>query len=104
MEYLPPLYVAGALAARAIVALVLVVAGVAKLILPHEFERTVSAFGLLPSRLSRVVARCLPLIEILLGGAMVLGRPRPLYGVAASSLFVLFSVVVTVRLLRDPRT
>jgi hypothetical protein len=87
------------LIARAAVASVLVVAGIAKLALPRQFEETLTTFGLLPSGVNRVLVRLLPVVEVLVGVAVAINWPSLWCGLAASVLFVVLGTAVGVRLL-----
>jgi uncharacterized membrane protein YphA (DoxX/SURF4 family) len=59
--------------ARVVVGGVWLVAGVLKLPAPAETVRTVRAYQLLPESVVPAVGTCLPLVEVLVGGCLLLG-------------------------------
>ncbi len=85
---------------------VILVAGWAKAQVAHgSFAASVASFGLLPPRISSLVARLLPAIEVAVGVALVLGVATPLALSAAFALLAIFTLALCAALIqgRDAR-
>ena len=89
-----------ALASRFAVGLIFVGAGAAKLFDLGEFERAVADYQLLPPGLNRVIARALPIIELLCGSALLVGIVAPLAALVAASCLLGFSIAAAINLAR----
>jgi uncharacterized membrane protein YphA (DoxX/SURF4 family) len=89
-----------ALISRYVVALVLVTAAVPKLVDAREFERVVTNYELLPSRLVRPVALWLPRLELACGLALLLGVAVKPVVAAAGLLLLVFAGAVALNLKR----
>lgn len=83
--------------------LILVVAGVAKLLHLDRFRAAVRSYDLLPDLAVRAVAIGLPPAETIVGLMLLSGFLFPWSGFIAASLFGLFVGAVTVNLLRGKR-
>lgn len=92
-----------ATAARWIVGAVLLVAGIAKLQSPKAFATTVVGYGVLPSFVIRPVTLVLPLIEALLGLALLAGVGTRMAGAISAALFMVFGSAVAWNLARGNR-
>src|SRR5262245_44194007 len=88
-----------ALSCRIALALVLVIAAVAKVADRRALPGRLRAMGVAPPRLAALVAAGLPVTELLVAVALVAARESPLPGAAAVAMLVVFSVflLVTVR-------
>ena len=80
------------LLARMLVGGVWVVAGVVKLPDPNENVRAVRAYDLLPESVVPVVGHALPILEILVGGCLLLGLLTRVAAVVSAVLLVAFVV------------
>ena len=80
------------LAARLVTGVVWIVAGALKLPDPAASVRAVRAYDLLPESVVPTVGHLLPAVEIVVGGALVLGLFTRLAAAASAILFVLFIV------------
>lgn len=89
-----------ALASRFAVGLIFVGAGVEKLFDLPEFERAVADYQLLPRGLNHVMARALPVIELLCGAALLVGLLAPVAGLVAAICLLGFSVAAAINLAR----
>lgn len=87
------------LAASVAVGLILVGAGLAKLRHRQLLPGVIANYRLLPSALAAPVATALPLAEIIVGGAMLLGA-RPLPVLLGAGLLCLFALAMAINLLR----
>ena len=91
----------GLLLCRLLLTVVFVSAGVAKLFAsPQAFADSVSSFRLVPSWLVSPLTLALPPLEILVGGALLTGRPRRLGAVGALVLAGVFLVAMVTALVR----
>jgi hypothetical protein len=85
---------------RSAIALLLLAAGVSKLLNRQALTRLVLNYQLLPPPLARGVARILPELEVALA-ILLVSRPDALLpGVAAAALFGLFATAIAVNLVR----
>lgn len=84
-------------------AFVLIAAGFSKITpaAQRSFPSQVKAYGLLPSSLATLVARCLPLVELVAGFGALLGLAWAV--TVGASLFMAFGIAITVNLLRGRR-
>jgi uncharacterized membrane protein YphA (DoxX/SURF4 family) len=89
-----------ALVARFALGGIFLLAGAAKLPRHDEFVHVVRRYEIGPPRLSELVARWLPLFEIVCGTLVLVGLATPLAAGAVAAALVVFSVAVTVNLLR----
>lgn len=80
--------------------ILLLAAGVGKLLNVADFQKAIRAYRLLPPAIAPSVSVVLPVVEIAAGLALVCGVFRPLPQYAASGLFVVFAIGVAVNLLR----
>lgn len=85
---------------RFTLATVLSLAGTAKLLAPDRFERAVADYQLLPDRLTSIVARAVPIFELLLGAALLLGLGLTWSGAVAALALAVFSAAVIANLIR----
>lgn len=92
-----------ATAARWIVGAALLVAGATKLQSSKTFANTVAGYGVLPRLLTRPVGVALPLIEVLLGLALLLGIGTAVAGAISAALFAVFGAAVAWNLARGNR-
>lgn len=82
---------AAALAARALVAAVLIYAGASKVAgAPAEFKNVIDAYDLLPRDLTLAAAALVPWVELLVGWALLLGVETRAASAAAGALFAAF--------------
>lgn len=88
---------------RTFVALILLVAGIAKISNLRSFAGAVRAYGLLSGPLVSPVSRGLPIVEVLIAGALVLNQASAWPSLAAAALFLVFTGGVTINLLRGRR-
>jgi hypothetical protein len=87
------------LTGRVLIALVLLYASAAKVLAGREELRpAIENYGVVPRSLSGAVAVALPIVEGGLGLALLAGFLLPLSAIAASLLFALFAVAMTVNL------
>jgi uncharacterized membrane protein YphA (DoxX/SURF4 family) len=89
-----------ALVARFALGGIFLLAGAAKLPRHDEFVHVVRRYEIGPRRLSELVARWLPLFEIVCGTLLVVGLATPLAAGAVAAALVVFSVAVSINLLR----
>lgn len=75
----------------AFIGAVLLIAGAGKVGDPDGFARTVLSHQVLPWSASRVVGRWLPVVELVLGAALVVGLATPATGAVAAALFGAFT-------------
>lgn len=68
-----------------------------------EFRAVLDAYDLLPPALNLVLSLLLPVTEGLSGLALLVGRTRPLGGLAASALFAVYGTAIAVNLARGRR-
>ncbi len=88
-------------AARFGVGLILIVAGVAKLAAGHQtVERLVTAYGLVSGRAASVIARALPVVEIVVGAWLLAGVFAAAAALAGIVLLAVFTIAVAQALLR----
>jgi hypothetical protein len=88
-------------AARFGVGLILMVAGVAKLAAGHRtVERLVTAYGLVSGRAASLIARALPLVEIVVGAWLFAGIFAAAAAWAGIVLLAVFTIAVAQALLR----
>ena len=86
--------------ARSITAVILLVAAVSKLGTHEELAAIIDNYRLLPHRLSLVVARELPVAEMIIAGMLLTRSGTKYAGVAAAVLFVIFGGAMAINLLR----
>lgn len=91
------------LAARWLLAVVLVAAAVAKLGQTGPFGEAIARYGLVPKSVVPIVARVLPSLELLLGAALAAGALVTAAAVACGCLFGVFGTAVAVSLARGRR-
>lgn len=91
------------LAARTLIALVLLTAGVAKLREPGAFLGAVHGYRLLPDALVAPFARVLPWIELGLGLLVPTGLAAAPVAIATAGLFLCFAAAMMLNLLRGRR-
>ncbi len=84
---------------RLALAALFIYGGIVKLLDPHAFARTLSAYDLVPEPLLPVVAIGLPIVELLAGLALVFDLRGSLATIAG--LFALFLVVLGYGILQD---
>lgn len=85
---------------RILIASVLLAAGIVKLSDRHKFIEVVRNYKLLPQSLVGLVGHLLPIIEIIVSLALLLGLLMPWPMLSAICLFLLFSGAVSINLLR----
>jgi uncharacterized membrane protein YphA (DoxX/SURF4 family) len=89
------------LLARIVVGALLLVAGIAKWRLgAHGFARAIRGYRLLPADLPVGVARVLPLAEMAVGAALLVGAAQPVAAFCAASLLTLFAAAMASSLVR----
>lgn len=88
------------LAARWLLAVVLVVAAVGKLGRSDAFAEAISRYGLLPDSVVPPTARGLPILELLLGALLAAGVFVAPVAIACAGLFGVFAAAVTNSLAR----
>jgi uncharacterized membrane protein YphA (DoxX/SURF4 family) len=88
---------------RAFLALVLLTAGIAKLVKRREFVEVVRNYRLLPERMAGFVGRSLPVIEVVVAIGLLLGIFIYWLAIIAIGLFLLFGSAVAINLLRGRR-
>lgn len=86
--------------ARFWVGFILVIGGVSKVSDPSGFAKLVREYRVLPRIAASVVGYSLPVIEILLGAAILFSISEPWPSLGACVLFISFSLAVTTNLLR----
>jgi hypothetical protein len=89
--------------ARTLVALVLLAAGLAKLVSWREFIEVVRNYEILPAGVSGLVGWLLPPAEIIVATGMLVGLLMPWSAFAAMLLFLLFGSAMAINLLRGRR-
>jgi uncharacterized membrane protein YphA (DoxX/SURF4 family) len=82
------------LALRCALGVIWIAAGLAKIGKPSEFSATVRAYGIVPARLVPAAGRTLPVLELLLGLALVAGVLPRAAGLLAASAFVVFAAAM----------
>ncbi|HKC18873.1 MAG TPA: MauE/DoxX family redox-associated membrane protein [Candidatus Dormibacteraeota bacterium] len=83
---------------------ILLLAGVAKVRMGYrEVLRAVVAYKILPYPMAKVWARVLPLLEAVLGAALIAGLFLPIVAAAAASLMVLITGAVAQAVVRNRR-
>ena len=91
----------GLFLARLVLAAVFLSAGVIKLWQPPEaFADSIASFRLLPAALVHLLAMLLPPLEILVGGALLLGKPGSTGALGAAVLSTGFLVALSVALMQ----
>ena len=88
---------------RAFLALVLLTAGIAKLVKRREFVEVVRNYRLLPESLAGFMGRSLPVIEVVVAIGLLLGIFIYWLAIIAIGLFLLFGSAVAINLLRGRR-
>ncbi|QNG17845.1 DoxX family membrane protein [Rhodococcus triatomae] len=81
----------------------LVLAGLPKLRDRAGLLTAVQGYALLPAPVEAAVARLLPIAEIVVGGALILGIARTWAALAAAALFLAFFAGLTINLVRGRR-
>jgi len=92
-----------AYSAGSFVAMVLVVAGAAKLGNRREFSQTVQNYKVVSPRTSRVIGIVLPEVELLVGCLLLIKIGVAFAGAVACVLFALFATAISVNLVRGRR-
>nr|WP_300397365.1 MauE/DoxX family redox-associated membrane protein [uncultured Rhodococcus sp.] len=82
---------------------ILVVAGLPKIKEPERMARAVRGYRLLPEKFAGVVGRVLPVAEVAVGLALIIGVLPKIAGGAAVVMFLAFFFGLTVNLLRGRR-
>lgn len=82
------------------IAMVFVVAGIAKLGNKRQFSRTVQSYNLVSQPTARMVAVVLPEVEVLLGCLLLVKVAVVFAGTMACGLFVIFATAVGINLAR----
>ncbi len=86
---------------RLLTGTILLIAGSAKLRAgPNNFSKAILGYGLVPEKIAWVLAYCLPWLEVLSGGLLVVGFMTWLAAPLASALFLVFSMAIASSLLR----
>ncbi|HET8580136.1 MAG TPA: MauE/DoxX family redox-associated membrane protein [Nitrospiraceae bacterium] len=89
---------------RTIIGVLLLSAGILKVLKGRlHFVDVVKGYELLPLPAVRVVARCLPWTEMVVGLCLLLGVLMSVSALLASGIFLLFAGAVTINLLRGRR-
>jgi len=88
---------------RAIIGLILLAAGTAKLLDRRKFVEIVRAYQLLPNGAAALVGVLLPFAEVFVAANLVLGFFMPWPALVAGSLFLFFASAVAINLLRGRR-
>ena len=88
---------------RWVLGLVFVTPGAIKIRTTRSFEQTVASYGLVPAFLHRPVARALPILEVCVGAACLLGVLPRLAGWVAFALLLGFASAVGWNLARGRR-
>jgi hypothetical protein len=94
---------------RTLIGVVLLAAGALKLPVPAEFAKVIAGFKLLPRAFHRPIAYVLPVLECMVGAAVLLSigssyeRITRWVSVPASAIFVMFGMAVGINLLRGRR-
>ena len=91
------------LAGRFFIALVLLLAGAAKIRRQDELARAIGGYRLLPQALVRPVAIVLPWVEVALGTGLALGVATRVVALAIAVLLAVFTGAVAVSLARGLR-
>lgn len=91
------------LAARLVIATVLLLAALHKLRDRATFHRALAAYGIVPEAALRVTANVLPLLEIALAGLLLVTQTAAIGAVAAVLLIVAYSTAIAVNLARGRR-
>jgi hypothetical protein len=91
------------LLARTMIAIVLLLAGLAKVRQLHEFSDQIRNYKLLPSNVAVIVGHLLPFFEIVIAINLTLYIIMPWSAMAAASLFLLFGVAIAINILRGRR-
>jgi uncharacterized membrane protein YphA (DoxX/SURF4 family) len=94
---------AALLALRLAIAVVFLLAGLAKLANLDAFTRAVANYRLLPARAVRPVARALPAAEVAAGVLLLTGVATRLVALALAALLLAFAAAVAVNLRRGRR-
>lgn len=89
--------------ARTLIGLVLLTAGVAKLIKGREFIKVVRDYDLLPQGMAAFVGQLLPSVELLLGVCLLLGILVEWSALTAALILLLFACAVAINLARGRR-
>lgn len=82
----------------ALLGFVLLSAGIAKAMHWETLPAVVRAYGLLPDGMVLPLAFALPVVELLVGGALLTGTLQPLVALAAAMLFAAFSLAMLLAL------
>ncbi len=88
------------LALRLMLGLVFVRAGLTKLPQGEAFRQAVINYRLVPEWASRPIARVLPLVELMVGGLLLLGVGQTVSSLLLAGLLGLFTLAVSVNLVR----
>jgi len=92
-----------AVAARTIAGLVLLVAGLSKVIAVRRFVDAVWAYRLLPEAAVVVVGRALPWAEVIVGVTVIFGILLPWSALGALGLYMLFGTAIAINVVRGRR-
>lgn len=92
--------VVATLAVRWLLAVMLIVAAIAKLGRSDAFAEAISRYGLLPNSLVPIAAKGLPVVELLLGILLAVGVLVTPAAIGCACLFGVFAAAVTISLAR----
>lgn len=87
----------------AFLGLILAGAGISKAVHWDTLPAVVRAYGVLPSSMVLPLARILPVIEVLLGGALLTRAAQPWATAAAASLLAAFAVAMAIAMRKGRR-
>ena len=85
---------------RSVIAVLLMAAGVSKLVNLQTFVQVVRDFRLLPEKLVKSVGLMIPIIEVIISLLLILGLLQPWTLITASCFFIMFGVAVAINLFR----
>ena len=88
------------LAFRVILGALFLYAGIAKIVDPMGFARSIHNYKLLPESLINVAAILLPWLEVIVGGSLLLGIGTAGGALIATALFSIFAGALTINLIR----
>jgi len=89
---------------RIVAGIVLLTAGLAKLRAgPIEFTHAILGYRLVPTGFAAAIARSVPICEVALGAALLIGAFVPAATIAASALIIVFSGAIAIALVRRQR-
>lgn len=88
---------------RTLLAMIFLIAGTAKLRDLAGFEHAVQGFGWVPARWQQPLARVIPIAEVAVGLGLIIGLVAPWPLIAAIALLAMFTLAVSISLLRGRR-